>query len=552
MKRFLALLFVVLLLSISAFAARPAVIDALNYEKEVILADYAADSGYKKGDFGNHIVRIPKINVNSYGAQILNQQMKEPYMEVHEALVDNQEENSIVIIDYEYREAEGVIGIVIKEMHAVQGGGGNVAYKAFYYDSNTDKILDFNEYLSALNVKKSALTSNSFLKKCLREAGCSGSVEVYDAVLDSDSALVYIKAIESMDGWLECRSDKPIVAVSPRPKNELYVGEEDEIVMTIGSKTAYVFKKDIENDVAPVIVNGRTMLPARFVVENLGGKISWNEPEQKVTIEKGNITIVLIINSDIATVNGKKIKLDCPVFIKEGRTYTPVRFVAERLGATVEWIENTQQVVITPNSLDYEKLFADFCNGHDLVDEIVSGMKKSQNEYIAEGADSKADTTISNTFLVDLNNDLIPEMCVTTSGPGMEFDVFIFEYINGGISMRDFVLNNGAGGSSGWHNSIAIMEDGTARIVSGSSGSVVTTYSIFELDGGSVVESVSLTYGRDGDFSVNHERVTEEEYDKVYMHYSDIFAEYDKYLINNFECSFAEVWDYQKKQYSLD
>ena len=66
----------------------------------------------------------------------------------------------------------------------------------------------------------------------------------------------------------------------------LYAGWEDDarIILTIGKKVAMVFGEKKLNDVAPIIVNDRTMLPARFVAEAIGAKVEWNEDEQKVTI----------------------------------------------------------------------------------------------------------------------------------------------------------------------------------------------------------------------------------------------------------------------------
>lgn len=60
-----------------------------------------------------------------------------------------------------------------------------------------------------------------------------------------------------------------------------------------------------------------------------------------------DVTIVITINSDIAKVNGKEVKLDSPAFVENDRTYTPIRFISENLGASVEWIEKEQKVVIT-------------------------------------------------------------------------------------------------------------------------------------------------------------------------------------------------------------
>lgn len=124
-----------------------------------------------------------------------------------------------------------------------------------------------------------------------------------------------------------------------------------EIILTVGEKEAEVFGKTKENDVAPKIVNERTMLPARFVAENLGATVSWNEEDRTVTIkgkdEKGEeVVIIITVGSDKATVNGKEVKLDSPAFIENGRTYTPLRFISEQLGATVKWVEKEEKVII--------------------------------------------------------------------------------------------------------------------------------------------------------------------------------------------------------------
>ncbi len=123
--------------------------------------------------------------------------------------------------------------------------------------------------------------------------------------------------------------------------------ENNDIVLTIDKKEALVFGELKENDVAPLITNGRTMLPARFVTEALGGTVSWDGEKREVTIEKEGLKLVLTIDKDVAILNGEEIKLDAPAFIENGRTYTPVRFIAEALGASVSWNAETREVTIT-------------------------------------------------------------------------------------------------------------------------------------------------------------------------------------------------------------
>ncbi len=123
--------------------------------------------------------------------------------------------------------------------------------------------------------------------------------------------------------------------------------ENNNIVLTIDKKEASVFGETKENDVAPLIVNGRTMLPARFVTEALGGTVSWIGDKREVIIEKEGLKLVLTIDKDTAILNGEEVKLDAPATIIDGRTYTPVRFIAEALGATVSWNGETKEVTIT-------------------------------------------------------------------------------------------------------------------------------------------------------------------------------------------------------------
>ena len=95
------------------------------------------------------------------------------------------------------------------------------------------------------------------------------------------------------------------------------------------------------------------MLPARFVAENLGAKVEWDDVNRKVIIKKENIEIIITIDSQTALVNGAAIILDSPAFIENDRTYTPLRFIAEKLGAAVEWKPETQEVIITTGQDSY-------------------------------------------------------------------------------------------------------------------------------------------------------------------------------------------------------
>lgn len=97
----------------------------------------------------------------------------------------------------------------------------------------------------------------------------------------------------------------------------------------------------------PVILNGRTMLPAKAIIETLGGTVLWNEASKEATLNLDGSTIKLTLNSEIAYVNGVVKYLDVPATSINGRTMIPVKFVMDNFGASVIWNGTTGVVTIT-------------------------------------------------------------------------------------------------------------------------------------------------------------------------------------------------------------
>lgn len=150
----------------------------------------------------------------------------------------------------------------------------------------------------------------------------------------------------------EGRKDSPSSTVGFRLAADYAPAEaaqNNKIVLTIGNKEALVFGETVQNDVAPLLQNGRTMLPARFVAEKLGADVKWDDAAKKVTVTKGETEIVLYVGSEKAYVNGEERLLDSPAFIQDGRTYSPMRFICENLGADVKWNAEKKQAIITKN-----------------------------------------------------------------------------------------------------------------------------------------------------------------------------------------------------------
>lgn len=95
--------------------------------------------------------------------------------------------------------------------------------------------------------------------------------------------------------------------------------------------------------------NDRVLVPVRFVSEELGAHVLWNPPSQVVTITEGEKQISLKIGEKQIVVGETKKKLDTEPVLKKGRTYVPVRFVSEGLGAEVLWDNKINTVYINNN-----------------------------------------------------------------------------------------------------------------------------------------------------------------------------------------------------------
>ncbi|ABN52014.1 MAG TPA: copper amine oxidase [Hungateiclostridium thermocellum] len=102
----------------------------------------------------------------------------------------------------------------------------------------------------------------------------------------------------------------------------------------------------LQLDVPPVIENGRTLVPVRGVFESINADVEWVPESKKVNVYKNDIVITLKINSNIAYINDNAVRLDVPARIVEGRTLVPVRFISESIGASVGWDDATRTVII--------------------------------------------------------------------------------------------------------------------------------------------------------------------------------------------------------------
>lgn len=101
----------------------------------------------------------------------------------------------------------------------------------------------------------------------------------------------------------------------------------------------------------PTQVAGRVMIPLRGVLERLGAsRIQWRPQQQAVVVNAPTGRMRLEIGSRTAMVDGQPVLLDVPPMILQNTTMVPLRFVSENLGARVDWLANTQTVYIATGS----------------------------------------------------------------------------------------------------------------------------------------------------------------------------------------------------------
>ena len=103
---------------------------------------------------------------------------------------------------------------------------------------------------------------------------------------------------------------------------------------------------------APANINDRVLVPIRDVMEKMGAKVDWNDADQSITVTRDDVTVGLKVNDANITVNNETKTLDVAPQIINDKTLLPIRAVAEAFGCTVGWDDDAKTVIIV-NVDDY-------------------------------------------------------------------------------------------------------------------------------------------------------------------------------------------------------
>ena len=134
---------------------------------------------------------------------------------------------------------------------------------------------------------------------------------------------------------------------------------------------------ELVSDVMPVILNGRTLVPLRALFEYTGADVDWNDEEKSVKIISNSTEILLKINDVKTLVDGNEVLLDVPAKIINSRTMVPLRFISEQLNMKVGWdpekyivsvdTSKIQEIsYITRDNNDYFVISVDYFNNYNV------------------------------------------------------------------------------------------------------------------------------------------------------------------------------------------
>lgn len=136
------------------------------------------------------------------------------------------------------------------------------------------------------------------------------------------------------------------------------INDPMELILQIGNPVMTVNGEDKPIDesgeVFPIIVNNRTLLPLRKVAEEFGAEVNWIGGENgEINIKYGEYDLTLWIGQEYIMSNGISVTIDSAPVILEGRTYLPIKFIADEFGWNVDWNDNEKTVTLSANQDAY-------------------------------------------------------------------------------------------------------------------------------------------------------------------------------------------------------
>ncbi len=238
-------------------------------------------------------------------------------------------------------------------------GNNPLTFYTFYF-----KVLDSNQPMFELAKEDSTKPYREYLPN---GGGLANAGQQISSLIRMDFSALQKTVIE--DEYINPNpppSEPTVISNSPENQNEPMIKRPttslerlaDTLVMQIGN---YAAAKDGalchiypgEKLVTPYIKDQRTFVPIRFIAEKLGMEVTWNDSTKTVTFTKGSDVLTLTIGEKQYQKNGVPYSIDTAAELQWSRTMVPIRFVAEALGHAVEWNAQLNMVYITKSELPW-------------------------------------------------------------------------------------------------------------------------------------------------------------------------------------------------------
>ncbi len=131
----------------------------------------------------------------------------------------------------------------------------------------------------------------------------------------------------------------------------------------------------------PITQNDHLLVPLRAVLESLHASVIWDPTNQEIHVSKGVNQVSLTIGGSIASFNGKGIEMGAPVQMVDGKVMVPLRFLSEAFGMTINWIEfdaNNQIIVLRNPLIAYKTGLLDYTSRHTKWGQNINDVMASE------------------------------------------------------------------------------------------------------------------------------------------------------------------------------
>jgi hypothetical protein len=300
-----------------------------------------ADLGSQAGEFaiGGHDLSMPPLSRFTVPVEKVVVPKKSRLRILVEDAFDNATDMFKGNEDYEIETPSAVVGIRGTDFWVLVDAGGNteillndgsVFVKSRHDDSSV--ILEPGQKVT-VNVNKSVeeIISLTPEDKELFEPIDYESIPDYYPNLGENEIVVDIVNEESLTDKIDTEKDREIIFHLNNPSMQVN-GRVQDI--------------DGTGVVVPALINDRTLVPVRALVEALGGTADWYAAERKITISVDGEVLEMWLDSKKAVLNGTTLTMDVAPYIENGRSLLPVRFVSESIGCTVDWEQATKKITI--------------------------------------------------------------------------------------------------------------------------------------------------------------------------------------------------------------